>query len=363
MNGWQGMLPYARNPEYNLGDMARSLPQSQAQPVPAQPSPQGQGNLIPMASLAQQGGGVSPSGMQAPLPQEQPQAQAYDSSTTKKIMGMPKDRFIALMGSIAQAFGGDSASGRMGANLINMAEMMRSERVGQAEGRAGAAETKRKEAREDAKERRKATATRKGKAPAVRTFRVGDMDVQHSYDSDTGKWEPIPGMLGKKVEEKEGKAPTIRTFRVGDMDVQHKYDFAAKKWEPIPGMPGKKVKPPAGEKPKEMTYAEKRARVKAAKDSEAKILNPEYQTPEYQDGLQMEIDNFARYSDKPYTYLLTPGTPGKETGYFDFERDVEPVMPTIEKVDISSPEKIMESNLPDDRKRRLLLQRFPAKFK
>ena len=354
MSSWQGMLPYARNPEYNLGDMARSLPQPQAQSVPVQPSPQRQSNFIPMASLAQQGGGVSPFGMQAPLPQEQPQAQDYDPSTTKKIMGMPKDRFIALMGSIAQAFGDDSASGRMGANLINMAEMMRDERVGQTEAQAGTAETRRKEAREDAKERRKAAATKKGKAPTVKTFRVGNMDVQHSYDSDTGKWEPIPGMLGKKVEEKEGKAPTIRTFRVGDMDVQHKYDFAAKKWEPIPGMPGKKIKPPAGEKPKEMTFSEKRARVKAAKDSEAIILNPEYQTSEYQDGLQVEIDNFERFSDKPYTYLIIPGR------VVDWGRDVSPKR---EKIDISTPEKIMESNLPDDRKRRLLLQRFPARFK
>ena len=97
------------------------------------------------------------------------------------------------------------------------------------------------------------------------------------------------------------------------------------------------------------TYAEKRARAKAAKESEAIILNPEYQSAEYQNELQMEIDNFDRYSDKPYTYRMTPGR------VVDWGRDVPP---KVEKVDISTPEKIRDSDLPVEMKLKLLKTRF-----
>ena len=334
MNG-NRMSPFVKFPEYNLGPMAQ------------QPRP-----LVSMGQVME-GERIDPfqRAMPAPAMTPAPRQDKGQPPQGKKIMGMPKDRFIALMGSIAQAFGGDSASGRMGANLINMAEMMRTERVGQAEARAGTAETRRKEAREDAQERRKTAATRKGKAPTVKTFRVGDMDVQHSYDYNTGEWEPIPGMPGKKVKEekKEEKVPTVKPFRIGDRDIPHTWNSVTGKFEPIPGMPGKKVKPVAEEKPKKMTFAEKRARAKSAKDSEAIILNSEYQTLEYQDELQVEIDNFDRFSDKSYTYLIVPGK------VVSWGRDVQPKR---KKIDISTPEKIRDSDLPVDRKLRLLRSRF-----
>jgi len=231
--------------------------------------------LVPMGQVMD--GDIDPFRGDMPTPAITPQQQYDRGQPGKKILGMPKDQFIALMGTIAQAFGGDSASGRMGAGLVNMAGMLREERLGRAKAQADEAAAKRKAAAGTAKEKREAAAKererlekKKGKAPTVRTFRVKneegvDMDVQHSFNYDTRKWEPIPGMTGKEIKEaKEGKeSPIVRTFRVKneegvDMDVQHAWDTDAGKWTLIPGMPGKKVKPPAGEKPKEKSWAEKR---------------------------------------------------------------------------------------------------------
>jgi hypothetical protein len=346
-NNRQRMSAFVDFPEYDLG------PTVQRQVLPTE-QPRG---LVPVGQLM---GGV---GMPEPAMQPQPvmQPQPYDQGQPegkvkgKTIMGMPKDQFIALMGSIAQAFGGDSASGRMGANLINMAGMMRGERLEKDKARAAEAKAGRKAKAQTAKEKRAAAAKKKGKAPTVRTFRVGDMDVQHAYDYDIGEWKPIPGMKGKKVKDVEGKEkpPTIRTFRVGDRDVQHAWESATGGWKPIPGMPGKKVTPPAGEKLP--THAEKRARAKELRSAEISILNPEnLENP----AVQANIDFFNETTDKPYVYQRTPGTPAKETGYFDLERDVEAVPSTIEKVNVSTPEKVRDSDLPIETKLNLLRSRF-----
>ncbi|MCK4525986.1 hypothetical protein KAW18_01340 [candidate division WOR-3 bacterium] len=346
-NSWQRMGQFARPPRHDLG------------PVSQPPA----GKLFPVGELMEDGGIPAP----AMMPRQQiPQQYDEGQPQGKKILGMPKDQFIALMGTIAQAFGGDSPSGRMGAGLINMAGMLRQERMGQAEAKAAEAKAKReaaagtaKEKRESAAKKRERLEKKKGKAPTVRTFRVGDMDVQHTYDYDTGEWKPIPGMKGKKVKEIEGKEkpPTIRTFRVGDRDVQHAWETDTGKWKPVPGMPGKKVTPPAGEKPP--THAEKRAGAKELRNAEISILNPEnLENP----AIQTNIDFFNEKTDKPYVYQRTPGTPAVETGYFDLKRDVPAVPSVIEKVDASTIEKVMNSNLPDDMKRKLLLKRFPEKF-
>ena len=346
-NNRQRMGAFVDFPEYDLS----RVPQRQALPVE---QPRG---LVSMGQLMDGGGMSSREGMPMPamMPQEQlPQQQDYGNEGQpqgKKILGMPKDQFIALMGTIAQAFGGDSPSGRMGAGLINMAKMMREERMGQGKARAEAA----KEKRTEAAKKREGLEKKKGKAPTVRTFRVGDMDVQHTYDYDTGEWKPIPGMKGKKVKEAEGKEkpPAIRTFRIGDMDVQHAWETDTGEWKPVPGMPGKKVTPPAGEKPP--THAEKRAGAKELRNAEISILNPEnLENP----AIQTNIDFFNEKTDKPYVYRRTPGTPAKETGYFDLERDVEAIPTTIEKVDISTKEKVRDSDLPVEMKLRLLRSRF-----
>jgi len=57
-------------------------------------------------------------------------------------------------------------------------------------------------------------------------------------------------------------------------------------------------------------------------------------------------------------YHRTPGTPAEETGWFDLKRDVPAVPSTIEKVDVSTPEKVKDSSLPVEVKLKLLRTRF-----
>lgn len=279
----------------------------------------------------------------------------YDPTASKKILGMPADRFSALLGTFAQAIAPESFGGKLGAGVVNMSNLLRGERIMQGRQESAAIEARRRTAAEE----RKKSAEKKGKAPTIRTFRVDDMDVQHSFNYDTRTWEPIPGMKGKKAKEAEAeekkKPPTVRTFRIGDKDVQHAWDLDAGEWKPIPGMHGKKVAPPAGEKPKEMTFAEKRARKKELRETEVSILNPEnLENP----AIQTNIDFFNETADKPYVYQRTPGTPAEETGWFDLERDVEAIPSTIEKVDTSTAEKVKASNLSRELKLHLLKTRF-----
>jgi hypothetical protein len=343
-NSWQRMGQFARFPRRDLG------------PVSQPPA----GELFPVGQMMGGGGIPAPAMMpQQPMPQQQvPQQYGQGQPTGKKILGMPKDRFIALMGTIAQAFGGDSPSGRMGAGLINMADIMHQERMGQA------AETKAR--REAAGGKRKKLAEKREKPPKIQYFRTEDkkggfVDMPHTYDSATGQFVPMPGKIGKRIIEKK---PTIPKGQAGFNEVNGilhkgfwhlntdtgKYIFAPTRKATKPEIAKQTVvKPAAGEKPKEMTYPEKRARAKIAKESEAIIVNPEYQSAEYQNELQMEIDNFDRYSDKPYTYQLIPGKVVK------WGRDVPP---KVEKVDISTPEKVRDSDLPVEIKLRLLKTRF-----
>ena len=94
------------------------------------------------------------------------------------------------------------------------------------------------------------------------------------------------------------------------------------------------------------------------KNAEADILDPAFlEDP----SIQVQIDFVNEYGDKPYIYQRTEGTPGKETGYFDLERDVEAIPSTIEKVDVSTPEKIRDSDLSREMKMKLLKTRFGFK--
>jgi hypothetical protein len=352
-NSW-GVSPFVKFPKHDLG------PITQRQPLPSR-------ELVSMGQLMEGGGDPFQEGMPAPamMPQQQmPRQQDYGEGRApqgKKILGMPKDRFIALMGTIAQAFGGDSPSGRMGAGLINMADIMHQERMGQAETQAAEAKAKREAAAGTAKERRAAAAKKKEKAPTIRTFRVGDMDVQHSFDYETREWKPIPGMKGKPaIKEEKKKAPTIRTFRVGDKDVQHAWDTDTGKWKPIPGMPGKKIKPVTGEKA--ITPAEKRAQRKELRDLHATILGaqvdkktgksvPNIEYPE----VQISIDSWNKLSNKPFVYQLIPGTPKQA---IDWGRDIPAIPAKLEEVDITTSEKVKASNLSRELKVHLLKTRF-----
>jgi hypothetical protein len=219
-DNWQRMSPFVRFPEYNLGSMA-------------QPSPSRE--LIPVEQIM---GGKKNPFMENVSPAIAPQRLDYgkeqpSSDQGKKILGMPKDQFVALMGSIAYALAPNSPGGRMGAGLINMANMMRQERLERGK--------EEKETAKEAEDKRRWEAQEK---------RLG----QKKYAGDVAQFVDIYGRppesaeeLGKfktqiTPEKKEtGKAPTIKTFRVGERDVPHSYNLETKKWEPIPGMPGKKV--------------------------------------------------------------------------------------------------------------------------
>ena len=357
-NSWQRMGQFARFPRHDLG------------PVSQPPA----GRLFPVGQMMEGGGIPAPAMMpQQPMPQQPaPQQYGQGQPTGKKILGMPKDRFIALMGTIAQAMAPETAAGRMGTGLVSMADMMRGERMAQGERQATEAEARRKTAAETAKEKREAATKKKGKAPTVRTFRVGDMDVQHSFNYDTRKWEPISGMPGKKVTEKKEKekAPTIRTFRVGEMDVQHAWDTDTGEWKPIPGMPGKKVVPPAGEKP--ATRPEKLAHRKlvdtyyatAFGTTKEGIPHAEYEESQY------AVDGFNEMSDKSFVLRRVPGIPKEEKSFMGMDilrPDVPAVPATMEKVPISqfkTPDDVMSADwLSDKAKRRLIEKLFSSQFR
>ena len=358
-NSWQQRTgQFARFPRHDLSSVSQP---------PA-------GELFPVGQLMEGGGIPAPAMMpQQPMPRQQiPQQYGQRQPTGKKILGMPKDRFIALMGTIARAMAPETAAGRMGEGLVSMADMMRGERMAQGERQATEAEARRKTAAQTAKEKRAAATKKKGKVPTVRTFRVGDMDVQHSFNYDTRKWEPIPGMKGKKVKEVEEKkkAPTIRTFRIGDKDVQHAWDTDTGKWKSIPGMPGKKVAPPAGEKPP--TRTELRAQRKEVRGLEATARGVDPKTGkaniEYPES-QISVDEFNELSDKSYVLRRVPGIPKEEKSFMGIDvlrPDVPAVPATLEEIPISqfkTPEDVLSADyLTDKAQRRLLLKLFPKKF-
>jgi hypothetical protein len=294
-------------------------------------------------------------GMRASIPAVKPETiPQYDPTVSKKIFGMPVDRFASLLGTLSAAIAPRSAQGRFGAGMVRMGDIMRGERLLAGRQESAAMEARRKAAAETEKEKRKAEVKERERLAKVPTgWESIYKEMEGKINPDTGR--PYTAMekyaAFKKIGGKEAaaKEPKVERFAVDGRLVPHTYDAKKGKYVPIPGMKGKKVKPVAGKEPKAMTFAEKRARAKAAKGSEEKILNPKYQSSEYQNELQLEIENFARYSDKPYTYQLIPGQ------VIDWGRDIPP---KVEKVDISTPEKIRDSGLPVETKLELLKTKF-----
>lgn len=287
----------------------------------------------------------------APFPVEPDAVSQYDPAASKKVFGMPEDRFTSLLGTLAHAIAPGSFGGNLGAGVVNMSNLLRNERLLQGRQKSAAAAAKQRSAAETLKAQTK----KKETVPTVKHFQVGERSVPHSFKPDTGKWEPIPGMEGKEVKgpaKEKAKPPTIRTFRVGDRDVQHAWEPTSGQWTPVAGMPGKKVKPPAGEKSKEMTFSEKRQRAKGKRELEISILDPKnLENP----ALQVNVEAFNEAGDKPYVYHRTPGTPEQVV---DWGRDIPAVPTTIEKVNVSTPEKIRDSDLPVEMKLNLLRTRF-----
>lgn len=366
-NSWQRMAPFVRVPRHNLGSMV--------QPQGLPPASMGQpGGLVPMGQVMNGGGTpLAPAMMPRQQTYQQPEEQP---ATGKQILGMPKDRFVALMGTIAQAFGGDSASGRLGAGLVHMADLMRQERVGQGKARASGAKGKQTKADALAKEKRARAEKRRNQSPVTKSFRVKDeqgkeRDVPFSFNRDTRTWEKIPGMQGKGVTGEGKKSPTIRTFRIADeqgkeRDVQHAWDQAIGKWEKIPGMPGKEVKK---EEDKTPSFSEKRQRAKELRQAEATALgvDPKTGTPnaDYPE-VQVSVDFFNEKTNKSYVLKRTQGAPAVDKGLFEWGLDKEAIPGTIEKVPIKqfkTPEDVMNADyLSMAAKRRLLLKLFPDSF-
>jgi hypothetical protein len=186
-----------------------------------------------------------------------------DQPTGKKILGMPKDRFIALMGTIAQAFGGDTPSGRMGAGLINMADIMRQERMGQAETRAAEAKAKREAAAGTAKERRAAAVKereKKEKIPsaweAFYTEKKSEIDPETKFPYTAAKIHTAFKKTGeKKPTIPKGQADFEQIEGVWHAGYQHfnpetkKYDFIPTREATKAEIAKTEVKPIVGKEP------------------------------------------------------------------------------------------------------------------
>lgn len=279
----------------------------------------------------------------------------YDTAASKKILGMPVDRFSSLLGTLAAAIAPGTAQGRFGAGMVRMGDMLRQERVYQGKQESAAMAAKRRE---------------KGKAPTVRSFRVGSRDIQHAWDPDTKKWKPIPGMEGKevispKVQRDKGFKQIEGVWHTGTWGKGEQF-APRRKATKAEIAKLTEVKPGVGKKPKEPTFAEKRARRKEVRGLEATILGVEPKTGkpniEYEES-QIAVDSFNELSDKSYVFQRIPSIPEQA---IDWRRDIPEVPAQLEKIPISqfkAPEDIMVADYLSDRaKRRLLLKLFPKKF-
>lgn len=317
---------------------------------PDQQYPQDRQSLYPMGHF-----------LETPAPAVKPETiPQYDPAASKKILGMPQDRFTALLGTLAHAIAPQSFGGRLGAGMVNISNLLRNERMLQGRQESAVAGAKYKATAETLK----AQAEKRGKVPTVKHFQVGNRSVPHSFNPDTREWELISGMRGKEVEGKssardkgfkqiEGVWHT-GTWGKGD-------DFTPRRQATKAEIAKlTTVEPPAEEKP--ATRTEKRAQRKELRGLEASILGVDPKTGkanvDYPEA-QISVDDFNELTKGPYVYQRTEGTPKQVV---DWGRDVPAVPAKLEKVDVSTPEKIMDSNLPDDMKRRLLLKRFPSKF-
>ena len=108
---------------------------------PNQQYPQEQQSLYPMGQF-----------LETPAPTVKPKTiPQYDPTASKKILGMPTDRFSALLGTLAQAVAPDSFGGRLGAGVVNMSNLLRGERIMQGRQESAAIEAQRKAGTEAAK--------------------------------------------------------------------------------------------------------------------------------------------------------------------------------------------------------------------
>lgn len=364
-NNWQRMGHYAGMPNYNLGALA--VPPSFSPPQ-RDPGPPPQRNFASMGQIM--GGGVNPSMLAQPKPEQ------YDTggkTKGKTILGMPKDQFVALMGTIAQAMAPDTAAGRLGSGLVNMSKLMRDERLGENVAQAKEMQSR----REAAAKNRQAAQARKEKVPSA--------------------WEAIYGDLGGKVNPKTGRPytaaekyavfkktgaqrPAIPAGKEGFNEVNGKlhkgfWHIDSNKGEYV-FAPIREATRPEVEKyiggGKPPTLAERRAERKEIRDLETTVRGANPKTGktniEY-DESQIYVDEFNELSDKSYLLRRVPGTPKEEKSFLGIDAlrpDIPATPATLEKVSLSqfkTPESIKDADwLSRKAKRRLLLKKFPELF-
>ncbi len=338
--------PFVNFPEYNLGATA---PAKQPKALVSMGQLTDGGRNTPMqASVAQQPQQQQP---------QQPQQPRPGSSTGKTILGMPKDRFIGLMGTIAQALGGDSASGRLGEGLVNMAGMMRGERM---------EEDKAREARKS---------TEKKYAGDVKDFNdiYGRLPSSATELMDFKKATTIK----KKAATPKGTAGFKQiegTWHKGFWHLDSgvgEYVFSPIRIATRPEVAKQTVvEPPAGKKLP--TPTEKRAQRKELMGLESTIRGADAKTGklniEHPES-EIHVRSFNELSDEAYVYQRVPEIPREEKSLFGVDLlrpDVKAVPATLKKIPISqfkTPEEITDADyLSDKAKRRLLLKRFPEKF-
>jgi hypothetical protein len=255
---------------------------------------------------------------------------------------MTTDQFVSLAGALGHAIAPNTPQGRVGSVMsqFGQQEMLR---------RRGMAEALRKEGIEREK---------------LHTKTLIDVGAEErKRESDIATAKTLAGTKATAAKTLAGAKVTAAGTLAGTKAGAEKIKATAKKLEGKESIRQFNVKEArlgkeTGKGKKGITPAEKWKQTKDIKAAEMNILDPEFlEDPR----IQTEIDFVNEYGDKPYIYQRTEGTPGKETGYFDLERDVEAIPSTIEKVDVSTPEKIRDSHLSRKMKMKLLKTRFGFK--
>lgn len=258
--------------------------------------------------------------------------------------GMTTDQFVSLAGALSHAIAPRTPQGRVGAVMSQFGQQEQQKRTGMAETlrqeRLKKAETLRLEDREAKRFRTKSL--------------LGVGKEERGYEHAKGMAETLAGTKKSEAEKtqsrwEKGQARLKGQHALTQAGIERRHKINQARLREQDG---------AGKGEKDITPSEKWKREKDIKAAEMNILDPGLlEDPR----IQTEIDYFNEHTDKPYFYQRTEGTPGKETGWFDLERDVEATPSTIEKIDVSTPEKIRDSDLPYETKLKLLQTRFGAK--
>ncbi len=328
---------------YRLRETLRSRPRTKL------PSPEGGTSLMDNVPMRTQPGRKVPaikpsmiSGMET-VSQNAKARESLGGWGEKKFAGgMTTDQFVSLAGALSHAIAPKTPQGRVGSVMSRLGQQEQQRRMGMAE-----------TLRQEKLKKEETLRLEDREAKRFRTKALLDVGKEErGYEHETGKAKTLAGAKkaeAGKVQTRHEEKETGRRTRAEKKLAEDKRQFRIRETRL-----GKET----GQGKKGITPAEKWKQTKDIKVAEMNILDPELlEDPR----IQAEIDFVNKYGDKPYFYRRTEGTPGKETGWFDLERDVEAIPSTIEKVDISTPEKIRDSDLSREIKMKLLQTRFGFK--